>query len=286
MSTRLSVIVPIYDVEQYLPACLDSLAGQSMKDLEVVMVDDGSPDGSAAIAAAYAARDGRFRLVRKENAGLGAARNTGLANVSPSSEYVAFVDSDDVVPPDAYRTMVGSLDESGSDFATGNVHHLRGRRSGSRRRCRCCPATSAAASTSATTRGSSATGSPATRSTGAPSGTSTASPFRRECCTRTLRSCCPPITGPRPSTSSAIPSTTGGCARAEPRSRSPSAAPNRKASATASPASSPSAPSSRRCPTPGPRSSSASTTTGSCATTSASSCASCRTATTRTARPS
>ncbi|MHC5261657.1 bifunctional glycosyltransferase/CDP-glycerol:glycerophosphate glycerophosphotransferase [Streptomyces sp. UC4497] len=126
MSTRLSVIVPIYDVEQYLPACLDSLAGQSMKDLEVVMVDDGSPDGSAAIAAAYAARDGRFRLVRKENAGLGAARNTGLANVSPSSEYVAFVDSDDVVPPDAYRTMVGSLDESGSDFATGNVHHLRG----------------------------------------------------------------------------------------------------------------------------------------------------------------
>ncbi|MFJ8928968.1 CDP-glycerol glycerophosphotransferase family protein [Streptomyces sp. NPDC102364] len=126
MSTRLSVIVPIYDVEQYLPACLDSLAGQSMKDLEVVMVDDGSPDGSAAIAAEYAARDGRFRLVRKENAGLGAARNTGLANVSASSEYVTFVDSDDVVPPDAYRTMVGSLDESGSDFATGNVHHLRG----------------------------------------------------------------------------------------------------------------------------------------------------------------
>ncbi|WP_425824967.1 bifunctional glycosyltransferase/CDP-glycerol:glycerophosphate glycerophosphotransferase [Streptomyces fractus] len=126
MSTRLSVIVPIYDVEEYLPACLDSLAGQSMKDLEVVMVDDGSPDGSAAIAAEYAARDGRFRLVRKENAGLGAARNTGLGHVSPSSEYIAFVDSDDVVPPDAYRTMVGSLDESGSDFATGNVHHLRG----------------------------------------------------------------------------------------------------------------------------------------------------------------
>ncbi|MFI5658816.1 CDP-glycerol glycerophosphotransferase family protein [Streptomyces sp. NPDC051684] len=126
MNTRLSVIVPIYDVEEYLPACLDSLAGQSMKDLEVVMVDDGSPDGSAAIAAAYAARDGRFRLVRKENAGLGAARNTGLANAAPSSEYIAFVDSDDVVPPDAYRTMVGSLDESRSDFATGNVHHLRG----------------------------------------------------------------------------------------------------------------------------------------------------------------
>ncbi|MFF8590521.1 CDP-glycerol glycerophosphotransferase family protein [Streptomyces sp. NPDC015220] len=129
MAPRLTVVVPIYNVERYLPACLDSLAAQSFRDLEVLMVDDGSPDDSAAIAAEYAARDDRFKLIRKENAGLGAARNTGIAHMSPDAEFLTFVDSDDVIPPDAYRMMVSSLDESGSDFATGNVFHLRGEKS-------------------------------------------------------------------------------------------------------------------------------------------------------------
>jgi CDP-glycerol glycerophosphotransferase len=123
-SPRLSVVVPLYAVEQYLPACLDSLAAQTFEDIEVVMVDDGSPDGSAAVAAAYAARDPRFRLVRKANGGLGAARNTGLRHLSDTTEFVAFVDSDDMVPPDAYRLMVASLEASGSDFVTGNVLHI------------------------------------------------------------------------------------------------------------------------------------------------------------------
>ncbi|NED81326.1 glycosyltransferase, partial [Streptomyces sp. SID11233] len=74
---RLSVIVPVYDVETYLPACLDSLAAQTLREIEVIVVDDGSPDGSALIAEEYARRDPRFRLVRQENQGLGAARNTG-----------------------------------------------------------------------------------------------------------------------------------------------------------------------------------------------------------------
>jgi CDP-glycerol glycerophosphotransferase len=129
MASRLSVIVPIYNVEHYLAACLDSLEAQTFQDLEVIMVDDGSPDDSAAIAASYAARDPRFTLVRKENAGLGAARNTGIENISPDSEYLTFVDSDDVIPPDAYRLMLKSLDETGSDFATGNVFHLKGEKS-------------------------------------------------------------------------------------------------------------------------------------------------------------
>ncbi|CAL9453698.1 bifunctional glycosyltransferase/CDP-glycerol:glycerophosphate glycerophosphotransferase [Streptomyces sp. enrichment culture] len=124
MAPRLSVIVPIYNVEQYLPACLDSLAAQTFRDLEVLMVDDGSPDSSASIAADYQARDPRFKLIRKENAGLGAARNTGLTRLAPESEYIAFVDSDDMIPPNAYRLMVDSLDESGSDFVTGNVQHI------------------------------------------------------------------------------------------------------------------------------------------------------------------
>ncbi|MEU6084012.1 CDP-glycerol glycerophosphotransferase family protein [Streptomyces sp. NPDC047108] len=129
MAPRLSVVVPIYDVERYLPACLDSLEAQTLRDIEVLMVDDGSPDDSAAVAAGYAERDSRFTLIRKENGGLGAARNTGISHMSPESEYLAFVDSDDVIPPDAYRLMVASLDESGSDFATGNVHHLKGEKS-------------------------------------------------------------------------------------------------------------------------------------------------------------
>ncbi|MFF5634847.1 CDP-glycerol glycerophosphotransferase family protein [Streptomyces sp. NPDC012825] len=124
MAPRLSVIVPIYNVAQYLPACLNSLAVQTFQDLEVIMVDDGSTDESHEIAAEFAARDARFRLIRKENAGLGAARNTGLESLAPESEFLAFVDSDDMIPPDAYRLMISSLDETGSSFATGNVEHI------------------------------------------------------------------------------------------------------------------------------------------------------------------
>ncbi|MFD0331703.1 glycosyltransferase family 2 protein [Streptacidiphilus monticola] len=125
MASRLSVVVPIFNVEPYLDECLASLATQTMGDFEVVMVDDGSTDGSAEIARAWEARDGRFRLVRKENAGLGPARNTGIEHISPESEFLAFVDSDDTLPPHAYELMLDTLDRTGSDFATGNVLRFR-----------------------------------------------------------------------------------------------------------------------------------------------------------------
>ncbi|MFG1876580.1 glycosyltransferase [Sphaerisporangium sp. NPDC049003] len=126
--TELSVIVPIYKVEPYLAACLDSLASQTWRDLEVIMVDDGSPDASAAIAARFAARDSRFRLVSQPNMGLGGARNTGVGHAS--GEFLAFVDSDDLLPEYALEYLVASLRATGSDFATGNVDVLtsRGRR--------------------------------------------------------------------------------------------------------------------------------------------------------------
>ena len=89
MPGQISVIVPVYNVEAYLETCLESLAQQSVSDLEVVMVDDGSTDESAAIAERYVERDPRFKLVRQRNAGLGAARNTGVPHAtgtfSPSS---------------------------------------------------------------------------------------------------------------------------------------------------------------------------------------------------------
>ncbi|MFC7470448.1 glycosyltransferase family 2 protein [Actinomadura keratinilytica] len=94
-----------------------------MRDLEVVMVDDGSTDSSARIAQAHAVRDSRFRLVQQENAGLGAARNTGVRHATGA--YLAFVDSDDVIPEDAYALMLDTLERSGSDFVTGNVHRLK-----------------------------------------------------------------------------------------------------------------------------------------------------------------
>ncbi|RPK82927.1 bifunctional glycosyltransferase/CDP-glycerol:glycerophosphate glycerophosphotransferase [Streptomyces sp. ADI98-10] len=125
MAPRLTVVVPLYNVEEYLGACLSSLAEQTMPDLEVVLVDDGSTDGGPLLAQEFADRDPRFRLLRQENAGLGAARNAGIREAHPEAEFLTFVDSDDVVPPGAYARMLAELDRSGSDFATGNVLRLR-----------------------------------------------------------------------------------------------------------------------------------------------------------------
>src|SRR3954449_5241960 len=109
---RVSVVVPIYNVEPYLGDCLDSLAAQTFRDLEIVMVDDGSTDRSGEIARDYGARDPRFRLVERPNGGLSAARNTGID--AARGEFLAFVDSDDVVAPTAYERLVAALDASGS----------------------------------------------------------------------------------------------------------------------------------------------------------------------------
>src|SRR5918911_2171312 len=122
MPPRISVVVPIYNVERYLVECLESVAAQTVADLEVVMVDDGSTDGSAAIARSFADRDARFRLVTQPNGGLGNARNTGVA--AATGAFLAFLDSDDVLPADAYELLHGALAETGSDFATGNIQRL------------------------------------------------------------------------------------------------------------------------------------------------------------------
>ncbi|UWE08204.1 glycosyltransferase family 2 protein [Actinacidiphila bryophytorum] len=124
MTPRLTVVVPVYNVEQYLEECLRSIAAQTLAELDVVMVDDGSTDASADIARAFAAGDPRFRLVSQDNGGLGHARNTGARNADPATSYLTFADSDDVLPPRAYEQLTGLLDRSGSDFATGNVYRL------------------------------------------------------------------------------------------------------------------------------------------------------------------
>lgn len=120
----ISVVVPVYDVAAYLPACLDSVLAQTHAHLDVVVVDDGSPDESGAIAEEYAARDPRVRVVHTENRGLGAARNEGQRHAR--GDYLAFADSDDEVPPTAYATMLKHQRRVGSDFVTGDIVQLHG----------------------------------------------------------------------------------------------------------------------------------------------------------------
>ncbi|MEO8830513.1 CDP-glycerol glycerophosphotransferase family protein [Lapillicoccus sp.] len=120
----ISVIVPCYNVEAYLPGCLNSIIRQSYSDLEIIVVIDGSPDRSAQIARSYARWDRRVTVIEQPNAGLGAARNTGIRRAT--GQWIAFADSDDTLPAHAYRTMVESLAETGSDFAVGNIERRKG----------------------------------------------------------------------------------------------------------------------------------------------------------------
>jgi glycosyltransferase involved in cell wall biosynthesis len=124
MAPLLSVVVPAYDVEDYLSDCLRSILGQSHSRLEVVIVDDGSTDSTGEIADRVAAEDSRVRVIHQPNAGLGAARNEGVRR--STGTYLAFADSDDLVVDGAYAAMVASLERTGSDVAVGAVERLRG----------------------------------------------------------------------------------------------------------------------------------------------------------------
>ena len=131
MPPLVSAVVPIHNVEPYLRACLDSLLAQSLASsepgaVEVICVDDGSTDRSGAIADGYAAANPNVRVIHVDNGGLGRARNIGLRYVT--GDYIAFVDSDDVVPPDAYERMHTTVAQTGSDFVTGHVLRYDGTR--------------------------------------------------------------------------------------------------------------------------------------------------------------
>lgn len=100
----ISVIVPVYRVEAYLGKCVDSILAQTYENLEVILVDDGSPDGSGAICDDYAQRDPRVRVIHKENGGLSSARNAGLD--AANGDYIGFVDSDDWLEPETYTWLM------------------------------------------------------------------------------------------------------------------------------------------------------------------------------------
>lgn len=111
----ISIIIPVYNVEKYLPACLDSVLAQTYRNLEVILVDDGSPDGSGAVCDAYAAKDSRIRVIHQENGGASAARNAGLDLASGS--FIGFIDPDDYIEPDMYEILYEQLQSSGADVA-------------------------------------------------------------------------------------------------------------------------------------------------------------------------
>lgn len=110
----ISIIVPVYKVESYLERCVDSLRNQTHRDIEIILVDDGSPDSCPQLCDALAAQDSRIRVVHKKNGGLSSARNAGLAVATGT--YVGFVDSDDDVEPDMYEKMVAVTESEQVDF--------------------------------------------------------------------------------------------------------------------------------------------------------------------------
>lgn len=111
----ISVVVPVYKVEPYLSRCVDSILGQTFPDLEVILVDDGSPDNCGAICDAYAQKDGRVRVIHKQNGGLSSARNAGIEQAR--GEYLAFADSDDWLDADMYEILYRELLRHGAQIA-------------------------------------------------------------------------------------------------------------------------------------------------------------------------
>ncbi len=117
---EISVIVPVYRAEAFLRKCADSILSQSFSDLELLLVDDGSPDNSGELCDQIAQADGRVRVFHKENGGVSSARNLGMAQARGT--YLAFADSDDWLPPNALETLYGALGAAGADTA-GGAHY-------------------------------------------------------------------------------------------------------------------------------------------------------------------
>ena len=118
----ISVIVPVYRAEAFLKTCTDSILGQTWEDLELLLVDDGSPDRSGALCDEIAAADSRVRVFHQENSGVSAARNLALGKAA--GDYVYFVDSDDWIAPNTLETLLSALRSSGADTAGCGVRYV------------------------------------------------------------------------------------------------------------------------------------------------------------------
>lgn len=122
MEEKISVIIPIYKVEKYLEKCVKSVLNQTYKNLEVILVDDGSPDNCGKICDMFAERDKRIFVIHKENGGISDARNVGLRKAT--GEYIAFVDSDDYIEPDMYEELLQHIKKDRSELAICNFWYV------------------------------------------------------------------------------------------------------------------------------------------------------------------
>ena len=114
MDKLISVIVPIYNVEKYLTKCIESIINQTYKNLEIILVDDGSPDKSPIICDEYAKKDNRIKVIHKKNGGLSDARNYGMSLAT--GEYISFIDSDDYVTDDYIMTLYSLIENMSVKF--------------------------------------------------------------------------------------------------------------------------------------------------------------------------
>lgn len=122
MEPLISVIVPVYNVEPYLHKCVDSILNQTYRNLEVILVDDGSPDGCPAICDEYAEKDERVKVIHKKNGGLSDARNAGMAVAK--GEYLSFVDSDDMLSANAIEILLRFAHKEDADLVIGGYNRF------------------------------------------------------------------------------------------------------------------------------------------------------------------
>ena len=113
---KVSVVIPVYNTAEYLPQCLESVMNQTLREIEIICVNDGSTDDSPHILAEYALKDERIRIIHKENGGLVAARKTGV--LAAAGKYVAFVDSDDWIEADMYEHLYQTAEGHQVDMVT------------------------------------------------------------------------------------------------------------------------------------------------------------------------
>lgn len=121
MEELISVIVPVYKVEKYLPKCIESIINQTYKNLEIILVDDGSPDKCGEICEEYARKDTRIKVIHKENGGLSSARNIGIDKAS--GKYIAFVDSDDRIHERMYKVLYDNMKNTNADISICNLYY-------------------------------------------------------------------------------------------------------------------------------------------------------------------
>lgn len=122
MDSLLTVVVPVYNAERYLDDCVRSILTQTYKNIELILVDDGSPDDSLTLCRKWQQADSRVRVIHQENAGPGAARNTGIGEAR--GRYIAFVDSDDTVAATMYERMIALAQEHGADMVCSNLYRV------------------------------------------------------------------------------------------------------------------------------------------------------------------